>query len=138
MAFSRENEKDLETIMNTRYAAHLGLRRFHMETRIEKDAGFASVTLRDGEGDFHYPVEARMALVKDSELTPFEALSLLVDYIDLYFEEYFREDENTFLPIDWSTYSFEGYELQMKGQVMNQRLESMGDSLMKANQETQH
>jgi hypothetical protein len=50
--------------------------------------------------------------------------------MDAYIEEFLSGGEETYLTLDWSTYDCDGIELQMRGQILNLRLESMADELM--------
>ncbi|MFK7872115.1 MAG: hypothetical protein AB8C84_02945 [Oligoflexales bacterium] len=131
MTFSKDDEKELSIIMNTRYAACLNDRRFHLSTSVEKNTVAAKVTLENSDQSFHYPVEARMMISEDSKLSVFDATAWIVDAIDMYFDEYLNGDESTFLPIDWTEFSTEGHIYQMRGQVMNRKLEDLGDEWLK-------
>ena len=59
-----------------------------------------------------------------------DAVLFLLDYIDCYFEEFFKEDENVFLPIDWSEYSFDEVPFQLKGQILNLHVEDLADRIL--------
>jgi hypothetical protein len=52
---------------------------------------------------------------------------LLLDFIDVYFEEFFHDRQDTWLPIDWAGFNFEGFEFELKGQVLNKRTEELAD-----------
>ena len=54
---------------------------------------------------------------------------LKTDYIDLYFEDYLKND-SILLQLDWGDHLFEGETFQLKGQVMNQEIERLADSLL--------
>jgi hypothetical protein len=51
----------------------------------------------------------------------------LIDYIDSYFEEFFRENGEVLLPIDWAPFDWEGVPIQLKGQIFNLEVEKMAD-----------
>ncbi len=121
---------DLAKIMTLKYGAQLGDRTFSIVATTEKENVSIVVTLASPNGRFHYPVEARMEATAAQDVTVPEAYTLLLDYVDAYFEEYLQED--CLLPIDWKEYDFEGCTLQIRGQVSNLELERAADLLLAA------
>jgi hypothetical protein len=115
--------------MERKYAAFLRQRSF--ETKVRKDARgiYATVTLRNASGSYFYPVEGRVAHL-DHDLSERAAALFVLDYIEAYFAEYFREDGGVFLPIDWADYECDGIPLQLKGQILNLEVEKMADELL--------
>jgi hypothetical protein len=69
-------------------------------------------------------------MFEDQDLKADAARSFLLDFIDSYVEEYLSGGEETYLPIDWATYDYEGLELQLRGQVLNTKLEALADQLL--------
>ncbi len=118
---------ELAAAMQTKYRMALGERRFVVEAEIKGRGVFVKVTLENPERSFHYPVEARVLYEKE-EMKSAEAALFLINYIDTYFEEFLlEEDEELFLPIDWSDHQYEGVNFQMKGQIHNLKLEELAD-----------
>lgn len=124
---------DLADMMQQKYGLYLDGRSFEVTAEMQPtDAVFVKVLLRNEDDSFHYPVEARIKY-KTEELSPREAALFLVDYLDVYFEEYF-EDDGLFLPIDWSDHTYCGTEFQVRGQIFNLKVEKMADELLKKNE----
>ncbi len=117
---------EIAQLMERKYAAFLNGRSFKAESRVAPDGVYATITLADDSGAYVYPVQGRIKY-KEQDLSPFKAAGILFDYIDLYFEEYLKGDDSALLAIDWADYSLEDIELQLKGQIINQKLEQMGD-----------
>ena len=84
------------------------------------------VTLRNEVGTFVYPVEGRLDST-DIELSLREAVYFLWDYIGHYFGEYFRADNELYLPIDWADYECDNISFQMRGQIVNEAVDRMAD-----------
>ena len=126
---TKEEQFSLIQIMNRKYAVYLNGRFFRLELRTDTEAAYATVTLLSKDESFYYPVDARIAH-KDQEIDPKTSVLMILDYVDIYFDEYFREQENTFLPLDWTAYSFEGTELEMKAQVRNKNAETLADQII--------
>lgn len=121
--------KEFASLLNRKYASMIHER--HFEVVMAKDARgvYATVTLRNPSGSYFYPVEGRVAH-DDHEMSVRDACSFLLDYIDSYFEEYFRGGGEVYLPIDWSDYEHEGVVLQLKGQILNLEVERMADEIL--------
>ena len=128
-ALTKEQLSILATILDQKYAGSIGKRSFGVESHCEGPVILVKVTLRDANGSFEYPVEARMNF-EEQDLTVTEARDFLLDYIDTYFDEYLGNDEEIYLTIDWSDYESDGFDLQMRGQVLNTHLELMADELL--------
>ena len=118
---------DLAKIMTLKYGANLQDRIFAIEAILDNAGVTIQVTLASPQGRFHYPVEARMATTSQ-DLTPREASTLLLDYVDAYFEEYLQEE--VLLPIEWKEYDYEGRTLEVRGQIFNLELERAADALL--------
>ena len=123
------NRARIAAIFDEKFAGMVGPRFF--EVRLDKANDFCllSVILKNPDESFYYPVHAKINIT-EQDIDMGKAFELMLDYVDIYFMEYFRENENVFIPIDWASYTFEGYELFMHGQVFNNKLEKMADALL--------
>lgn len=124
--------KDLETIMNLKHAAYLKNRSFvvfHERTSSDIEA---SITLKDQKQTFYYKVEAKVSL-KNLAPKDKEALFIMLDYLDIYFDEYLKGEEDVYIPIDWSEFTFENLTFKMKGQVQNLHAEKIADEFLEKN-----
>lgn len=117
---------ELVTIMNCKYAASLRGRRFSVEDECKSSFAQVTVTLSDEQRRFFYPVEGIMAH-DEQGLEKKEAALFLIDYLDFYFIEYFQDDEDLYLPVDWDPRSFEGIEFRVRGQKRNLEKERLAD-----------
>jgi hypothetical protein len=124
-----EELKTLTQIMDRKYAAKVKDRYFEAELTKDGVGVYAKVTLRDRSGKFYYPVEGRMAHA-DHDMNVRDAGLFLLDYMDAYFDEYFKEDGDVFLPIDWADFDCEGVALQLKGQIFNLEVERLADEIL--------
>lgn len=119
---------DVSELMNKKYGAQRGQRYFKTTAHTLRDSVEVRVVLQNSDQSFFYPVESRMKNVEQG-VSAREAELFLLDYVFLYFDEYFRDDD-TFLPIDWSDFSKEGYDFQMRGQILNLHLERLADDIL--------
>jgi hypothetical protein len=98
--FLSETEcNEIASLMQRKYVGFLAERFFEVAVSRDRLGVHAKVTLRNQSGSFFYPVEGRIADV-DSDLTQRENVLFLLDYMDAYFDEYFREGGDVYLPID--------------------------------------
>jgi hypothetical protein len=117
---------ELTHILDRKHAAYLEDRFFSIKVESDDYKANVVVTLQNADSSFYYPVEGRISC-KSQNLSGKEGSLLILDFIDVYFEEFFREDQNTWLPIDWAGYNFEGFEFQLKGQKLNKQTEDLAD-----------
>ena len=127
---ANEELKELEQILNLRYAQYLSNRFFEISSNVD-GIGLVQVKvlLQNTEQSFYYPIEARLDS-KDQNISPEQATLVMIDYIDYYFAEYFKEDENVLIPIDWSEFALDGVKFQMRGEIRNLRYELAADEIL--------
>lgn len=128
--FSEAECNKLSELMARKHQSFLNDRHFEIGVTLshKPDAVCVKVLLRNKSGSFYYPVEARMTL--DQDMTKEETGYFLIDYIDVYFEEYLADGGDVYLPIDWTDFECEGKTFQLKGQVFNLELEQKADELL--------
>ena len=125
----KKNLDELSKILNLKYAAQLQDRFFSISCHEEKNMVHIQVLLQNSDESFFYPVEACLNGQKYKQSNKDLAL-ILLDYLDVYFDSFFKEDENLFVPIDWAEHQFEGVLFQMKGQVFNRYQELKANELL--------
>ncbi|MBM4251457.1 MAG: hypothetical protein FJ146_05765 [Deltaproteobacteria bacterium] len=127
--FDQAECEDLARLLDRKFAGLRGPRYFAVEFSKDAQGVYAKVTLRNESGSYFYPVESRIAFA-DTDLSDRAAAMFLLDYMTEYFAEYFREDGDCYLPIDWTEYQWDGVAFQVKGQILNLELEKMADELL--------
>jgi len=128
---TNEECRELAEAMMKKYRMAVKDRSFSVKASLKDRAVYVTVLLANPEQTYYYPVEARI-LYGPEEKKPREAALFLIDYIDTYFEEYlYEEDEDLFLTIDWSDHEYEAVNFQMKGQILNKKLEALADEWLK-------
>lgn len=127
---NNEEKSKLVRILNTKYATYLNGRFFELGIQTNNDNVHVKLVLRNSQDQFHYPVEGRISS-KEQNLSPKDAALLLVDYMDMYFEEFFKDDGEVLLTIDWSKHTFNEKEFQLKGQIFNLERERLADEWLK-------
>jgi hypothetical protein len=124
---------ELAKMMKSKFQHYLESREFVIQAKKDKNAIYVTVTLQNADTSYCYPVEARIDAANES-LTERRSVLFLIDYIDLYFEEFLTDGgEDLFIPIDWSDYEWDTVNFQLKGQVLNRALETKASNLIDAN-----
>jgi hypothetical protein len=151
------NDQDalaLESSLNRRYATYLtgnpGGNRSAQQSlqqstpmtainerfRIESGAAGSQVQLRiclqSEDGQFGYPVETILCSQNGESFAVeggVKELAVMLDFQDAYWAEYFRSERETFVTIDWSEHTYEGYQIYIRGFQRNFGLESAADRL---------
>lgn len=131
-----EKNQDVASLLEKKYGAWIGQRFFEVSSVTRADIVTVKVTLRNADKSFFYPIEGRIRF-EDQDIKSDEARDLLLDYIDAYIEEFLTGGEETYLPIDWANYDCEGMELQLRGQILNIKLEELADQLLGENGQIQ-
>lgn len=121
----------LAKAMESKYAMALKGRSFRVEAEVKGRGVFVKVILSNQDKSYYYPVEARVLYEKE-EMQRGEAALFLLDYIDAYFDEYLtQENEEIYLPIDWADFQYEAIDFQMRGQILNLKLEELAEEFLK-------
>ena len=105
------------------------------------DAGFSQlqvqlrVTLARVDGTWGYPVETVMTDETDGVFSerdlerPLKLLNLMLDFQDAYWSEYFSSGRETFVTVDWSSHSYAGSTIYVRGFERAWALEQAADQL---------
>jgi hypothetical protein len=124
-----ETFERIASLLNAKHGSERGQRQFSIEGSSDSSVVAVTVLLKNAVESFYYPVEGKIDLI-DFSGDALEAALFLLDYIALYFEEYFREDEGVYLPIDWTPHTCDEYQFFLRGQILNRKMESMADRLL--------
>ena len=124
---------ELAETMVKKYRIAMKDRTFSIRAVVQGKGVYVTVLLANADQSYYYPVESRM-MFEAEEMEPREAALFLIDYIDTYFEEYlYEEDEQIYLPIDWTDHEYEATNFQVRGQILNQKLDAMADQWLLSN-----
>lgn len=131
--WSDETVEKIETLLQRKYQAFLENEFFEIEVGANKFQVQLRTTLVGKDGKVTYPVESVHMLDLTSEDAPSaeEVAELMLDYLDVYWNEYLTGGRETFVPLDWSKYTCEGVDFYMRGFVREVGLEKQADELFK-------
>jgi len=128
---SNDELADLAKLMDRKYASQRQDRTFSCTATQDAKGVYVQVVLKNPDHSFYYPVDGRM-LSQEGGLSPKDAALFVIDSIDTYFEEFFMEDGEVLVPIDWGDYDWEGTKFQLRGQILNLKSEQQANQLLGA------
>ena len=76
-------------------------------------------------------MEFRVAL-QENKLSELAARDLAVDYAEFYLDQFFDEDRELLLPLDFAAYEFGEFVVYARGDVTSPKLESWADAILEA------
>ena len=104
--------------------------RFKVTGKSEDDAWTICVTFENTDQSLHLPVEVVLMVNENPQCTTDQARDTLVDFIDYYFDRYFKGARHVTLPIDWKAIPFGEYTIRARGWERNLKLEVAADRLL--------
>lgn len=128
---TKDECRKLAQAMASKNQVYLDGRTFKIKCDQQESMVTVTLTLSNESQSFVYPVEARIDSAKEG-LSVRDASLFLIDYIDAYFEDFFADGEELYLPIDWADMTYDANNFQIKGQILNVKAEDLADELLKS------
>lgn len=126
-----ESKARLLGLLMARHGGMLRDERLDMAARLDRETVVVTLDLTSSDRTAHYRMEAAKGVPEDGSLTAGQILELCLDFLDWYLGEYFREDRELLLPLDWKPHRFGEFELLSRGDVRNPVLEDMADAWLR-------
>jgi hypothetical protein len=133
----------INSLLNTKYRSMLLNERFVVESGYDAQQIQLKVTLERIDGTVYYPIE--LLHIREDEgahnqtnVTADELASLMLDYIDVYWQEYLSDGRDVFVPLAWDKHTCEGVEFYIRGFVRNRSLEQQADELFRKHGNGEH
>ena len=126
-----EDNAELARLLNKKFKPFLESEEFHVETGSNKDQIQIKVTLAKADQSMVYPLEAVFLRDPAVKASTAEVAAIMLDYLDVYWNEYLAGERDVLLPIDWSKHACDGVDFYLRGFIRNQSLESQADALFR-------
>ncbi|MEN9530484.1 MAG: hypothetical protein RI932_2357 [Pseudomonadota bacterium] len=126
--------RKISALMNLKYKTLLDDEQFQVESGFNEQQVQIKVTLERNDKSVFYPIELIHVIEnQDEQSAPGieEIASLMLDYIDVYWQEYLHEGRDVFVPLAWSKHACEGVEFFVRGFIRNRTLEEQADELFR-------
>jgi hypothetical protein len=118
-------------LLTDRHGSSLHDEHFEIDARKEEDNVVVICTLRSADRTYVYTMEACVPRQTYPAVTPAEALEISLDFLDWYLGEFFREERDAFLPLDWKVMRFGDIEIMAKGDLRNEFLDEAADAWLR-------
>ncbi|MEY4065210.1 MAG: hypothetical protein RIR26_1418 [Pseudomonadota bacterium] len=135
-----ENKK-ISALLNMKYRALLDNEQFHVESGHDDNQVQIKVTLERRDHSVFYPIELIHVYESrddQNQISPDELAALMLDYIDVYWQEYLNDGRDVFVPLAWGKHTCEGIEFFIRGFVRNRSLEEQADELFRKHGHGEH
>ncbi len=126
-----EEQKKLLDVMKAKHSLYLDNECFEIKTGFYKEQIQIEICLTKVDRSIVYPIEVICVYEDFPHLKLNEIFHVILDYIDLYWAEYFNHERNLFVPLDWSQYECEGLTFFLRGFIRNLVLEKQADSFLR-------
>ena len=121
---------NIKKLLNKKHLVYLENEEFIIESGSTKEQIQIKVSLIKSDKSNCYPIECVFVKETDNEFKETEIAFKMLDYLDIYWANYFSEERNIFIPLDWSAHEFEGVQFYMRGFVRNLQLENDADEFL--------
>ena len=123
-------------LLHDRHGTSLMDETLTMSARVEGDNPVFQVVLEKTDRTVKYTMEAALSRAAYPAMSLSEGLDVCVDFLDWYLAEYFREDRDAFLPLDWKAFRFGDLEVMARGDLRNALLDDLADAWLRGETET--
>ncbi|MBL8784104.1 MAG: hypothetical protein JNJ59_04300 [Deltaproteobacteria bacterium] len=122
-------------LLNERHGSSLRDERFELDARREGEEAVVRLVLRSNDNTNVYTMEAAIESSKYPALTEAQAVDITLDFLDWYVGEYFREERDALLPLDWKSMRFGDLDVMARGDVRNEFLDDAADAWLRGEHE---
>jgi len=114
-----------------RHGSALRNEHFEVDARKEGEDAVVSLVLSTDDRTSVYRMEAAIHREQYVAMTLQQSIDVALDFLDWYLGEYFREERDAFLPLDWKAFRFGDVEVMARGEVRNEFLDDMADAWLR-------
>lgn len=120
---------DIKKLLNKRHSVYLENESFEIESGSSHNQVQISVSLKKNDNTACYPIEC-VFIKETGDVKESEIAMKMIDYLDIYWTNYFSEERNVFIPLDWSKHDFEGIMFYIRGFIRKPQLETYANNLL--------
>jgi hypothetical protein len=128
--WSDEELFNIKKLLNKKHLVYLENEKFEIESGTSQDQIQIRVSLIKNDNSAYYPIECIFMKETAEGFKESDIAVSMLDYLDVYWANYFLEERNVFIPLDWSKHEFEGITFYMRGFVRNLQLEAHADEFL--------
>jgi hypothetical protein len=129
--FSEETTTRCVEALVARHGRHLQEERIAVNGRVEEGAVRVDLTLARMDQTANYRMETAFELPENESLSASEAGALCLDFLDWYLDQFFGDNRQTLLPLDWQAHTFGEHRIFARGDVTNPVLDEAADAWLR-------
>lgn len=128
--WSDEELFNIKKLLNKKHFVYLEKESLEIESGVSAEQIQIRVSLIKNDNSTCYPIECIFVKETAEGFKESEIAVSMLDYLDIYWENYFTEERNVFILLDWSLHEFEGITFYMRGFIRNLQLEAHADEFL--------
>ena len=121
---------NIKKLLNKKHLVYLENEIFEIECGASQEQIQIRVSLIKNDNTTYYPIECVFMKETSEAFKESDIAVTMLDYLDIYWANYFSEERNVFIPLDWSKHEFEGIAFYIRGFVRNLQLEAHADDFL--------
>ena len=125
----RFEKERIEKTLKKRYGHYLRNEEFHVWVFGESDSVHLRMYLDSVDGMSRYSVEILVPL-KANNFTLREAIDLSLDFLGYYLDQFFEENRELLLPLDYQRYQLGSSHVYAKGDFTRPKLDQLADQIL--------
>lgn len=127
--WNEEEILNIQSLLNKKHSLYLDDEEFILEIGTSKEQIQLKIALNKKNNNVSYPIEC-IYLKETAKEEEQDIVLKMIDYLDIYWANYFSEERNVFVPIDWSKHEFEGVSFYVRGFLRNIELENAANEFL--------
>lgn len=138
--FNSLEKKNICDFLNHKFSFFLKSENFDFQAGYKGDQIQLKLILANHDESFFYPIEAIFVQDDDSnqKLSPHNTALLILEYLELYFNDFFSENREVYLPIDWSMHQHNNVKFFLRGFIRNLKMEKIADEFLSKHGHAEH
>jgi hypothetical protein len=126
-----ESKAELIALFTQRHGRHLRDERIVLNATLKDKTVVVMLSLNRYDKTCDYVMEAAKGVPDNGHMTLDETRELCFDFIDWYLVQYFENDRELLLPLDWQPHRFGEIELMARGDIKNAVLDEAADAWLR-------
>jgi hypothetical protein len=117
-------------LLNKKHMIYLENEHFEIESSFDQNQVQLCISLTKKDMSKSYPIECVFIKETNQSYQNSSIALTMLDYLDIYWTNYFSEERTVFVPLDWSKHEFEGLNFYIRGFIRNLDLETNANEFL--------
>jgi hypothetical protein len=126
-----EQARRIVDALNTRYGRMLRQEYFSVSGKLEEGSVVVSLVLQRHDQKFRYEMACAKSVPENESASMMDTADLCLDFLDWHLGQYFEEEREVILPLDWQSHRFGDVDVLARGDVRNPELDDAADAWLR-------